>query len=74
VIAQLKKHLALYEEFSDMIQLGAYQSGQNILLDCVIKNKPSIDAMLVQFENEVVTTDSTWIVAKNIVDEINTVG
>ncbi|WP_336943697.1 FliI/YscN family ATPase [Acinetobacter modestus] len=74
VIAQLKKHLALYEEFSDMIQLGAYQSGQNILLDCVIKNKPKIDAMLVQFENEVVTTDSTWIVAKNIVDEINTVG
>ncbi|MBC9229247.1 FliI/YscN family ATPase [bacterium SPL81] len=73
VIAQLKKHLALYEEYSDMIQLGAYQSGQNILLDSIIKNKPKIDAMLVQFENEVVTTDSTWIVAKNIVDEINAV-
>lgn len=74
VIAQLKKHLALYEEFSDMIQLGAYQSGQNILLDCVIKNKPKIDAMLVQLENEVLATDNTWIIAKNIVDEMNAVG
>lgn len=74
VIAQLKKHLALYDEFSDMIQLGAYQSGQNILLDCVIKNKPKIDAMLVQFENEMLATDSVWIIAKNIVDEINAVG
>jgi flagellum-specific ATP synthase len=74
VIAQLKKHLALYEEFSDMIQLGAYQSGQNILLDCVIKNKPKIDAMLVQFENEMLETDSVWIIAKNIVDEINAAG
>ena len=74
VIAQLKKHLALYEEFSDMIQLGAYQSGQNILLDCVIKNKPKIDAMLVQFENEMLATDSVWIIAKNIVDEINASG
>lgn len=74
VIAQLKKHLALYEEFSDMIQLGAYQSGQNILLDCVIKNKPKIDAMLVQFENEMLATDSVWIIAKNIVDEINAAG
>lgn len=74
VIAQLKKHLALYEEFSDMIQLGAYQSGQNILLDCVIKNKPKIDAMLVQFENEMLATDSVWTIAKNIVDEINAAG
>lgn len=74
VIAQLKKHLALYQEFSDMIQLGAYQSGQNILLDCVIKNKPKIDAMLVQFENEMLATDSVWIIAKNIVDEINAAG
>ncbi|MHA3061119.1 FliI/YscN family ATPase [Acinetobacter sp. ANC 4636] len=74
VIAQLKKYLALYEEFSDMIQLGAYQSGQNILLDCVIKNKPKIDAMLIQLENEVLATDDIWIIAKNIVDEINAVG
>jgi len=74
VIAQLKKHLALYEEFSDMIQLGAYQSGQNILLDCVIKNKPKIDVMLVQLENDLLATDGVWVVAKNIVDEINAVG
>lgn len=73
VIAQLKKYLSLYDEFSDMIQLGAYQSGQNMLLDCIIKNKPNIDAMLIQFESESINTENIWVIAKNIVDEINSV-
>ena len=73
VVAQLKKYLSLYDEFSDMIQLGAYQSGQNMLLDCIIKNKPNIDAMLIQFESESINTENIWVIAKNIVDEINSV-
>lgn len=73
VIAQLKKYLSLYDEFSDMIQLGAYQSGQNMLLDCIIKNKPNIDTMLIQFESESINTENIWVIAKNIVDEINSV-
>lgn len=70
VIHQLKRYLALYEEFSDMIQLGAYQAGQNILLDRIIKNKPNIDAMLVQLENESMMSENIWVSAKNIIGEI----
>lgn len=73
IIGQLKQYLAVYEEFSDMIQLGAYQTGQNRLLDSIIKNKPKIDAMLVQFESETMMSENIWVSAKNIIDEIATV-
>ncbi|USA45385.1 FliI/YscN family ATPase [Acinetobacter sp. C26M] len=73
VISQLKQYLAVYEEFSDMIQLGAYQTGQNRLLDSIIKNKPKIDAMLVQFESEIMMSENIWVSAKNIIGEIDTV-
>ncbi|ENW91569.1 FliI/YscN family ATPase [Acinetobacter dispersus] len=73
IIGQLKQYLAVYEEFSDMIQLGAYQTGQNRLLDSIIKNKPKIDAMLVQFESEIMMSENIWVSAKNIIGEIATV-
>lgn len=72
VISQLKRYLAIYDEFSDMIQLGAYQTGQNVLLDSIIKNKPKIDAMLIQFENETMLSENIWETAKNAIDEITT--
>lgn len=70
VISQLKRYLALYEEFSDMIQLGAYQAGQNMLLDSIIRNKPKIDAMLIQLESESMMSENIWVTAKNIIDAI----
>lgn len=71
LIAQLKKYLALYSEYSDMIQLGAYQSGQNKLLDCIIQNKPEVDEILIQLESERITPDSVWINVKNIINKID---
>lgn len=74
LIAQLKKYLALYSEYSDMIQLGAYQSGQNKLLDCIIQNKPEVDEILIQLEGEHITPDSVWINVKNIINKIDSLG
>ncbi|MGE8600100.1 MAG: FliI/YscN family ATPase [Acinetobacter calcoaceticus] len=74
LIAQLKKYLALYSEYSDMIQLGAYQSGQNKLLDCIIQNKPEVDEILIQLESERITPDSVWINVKNIINKIDSLG
>ncbi len=47
-----------------MIHLGAYQSGQNKLLDCIIQNKPEIDKTLIQLESEHIKPDSIWIIIK----------
>ncbi|MBP2606010.1 FliI/YscN family ATPase [Acinetobacter calcoaceticus] len=74
LITQLKKYLALYSEYSDMIQLGAYQSGQNKLLDCIIQNKPEVDEILIQLESERITPDSAWINVKNIINKIDSLG
>lgn len=74
LIAQLKKYLALYSEYSDMIQLGAYQSGQNKLLDCIIQKKPEVDEILIQLESERITPDSVWINVKNIINKIDSLG
>lgn len=71
LIAQLKKYLALYNEYADMIHLGAYQSGQNKLLDCIIQNKPEIDKTLIQLESEHIKPDSIWIIIKNIASKID---
>jgi flagellum-specific ATP synthase len=74
LIAQLKKYLALYNEYADMIHLGAYQSGQNKLLDCIIQNKPEIDKTLIQLESEHIKPDSIWIIIKNIASKIDALG
>jgi flagellum-specific ATP synthase len=73
LIAKLKSYLALYSEFSDMIQLGAYQSGQNRLLDKIIEQKPKIDSLLTQFEHEQIATENIWVVVKAITTEIEQV-
>jgi len=54
----LQKEYALFERMEDMINMGAYKSGSNPMLDKVISRLPAIEAFLQQPQNEQSTLES----------------
>lgn len=56
---QIKEAIALYREFEDLIQIGAYKDGQNSRLDAVIRNWPRIQNFLRQSSDEHISFAAT---------------
>jgi type III secretion protein N (ATPase) len=59
--AKAREHLAVYEEQRDMLLIGAYRQGTDPRVDAAIAAQPSIEAFLVQAENERADFDDTKV-------------
>jgi len=57
--SQVKESIAIYREFEDLIQIGAYKEGVNIKLDAVVKNWPRVQKFLRQSSDECVNFKET---------------
>ena len=62
----LRKHLAVYSASQDLIELGAYEQGNNAELDDAVKIKPKLDALLMQKPKEAIATSEVWKLAKSL--------
>ena len=71
LIQKIKSYISLYDEFSDVIQLGVYKKGQNELLDNIIKYKADIDKLLCQDQDELVDNNSAWMMLNRVVKLIS---
>ena len=49
----------MYNQNEDLIQIGAYESGSNTVLDTAIALKSKIDQFLIQQNNEVFSYEDT---------------
>jgi flagellum-specific ATP synthase len=70
VAAKIKELIAVYKENSDLIQIGAYQTGANPLLDQAIAAKPAIDAFLKQEIAEPSRLEDAVIAMKRILSAL----
>lgn len=55
----IRRLWSLYNQNEDLIQIGAYESGSNTVLDTAIALKPKIDQFLIQQNNEVFSYEDT---------------
>ena len=46
--AEIRSRMARYQESEELIQVGAYESGSNPLLDQIIEEMPAIELFLQQ--------------------------
>jgi flagellum-specific ATP synthase len=66
VVERLRRHLAIYKQSQDLIDLGAYNKGANPELDAAIALKPRIDALLRQAPDDRATGEQTWRAAREL--------
>jgi FliI/YscN family ATPase len=59
--AKAREHLALYEEQREMVLLGAYRKGTDPRIDAAIAAQPSIEAFVVQAEQERAEFEATKV-------------
>lgn len=69
-VAQLKLLLSTYEDAKDLIDMGAYESGSNTVLDTAIRLLPEIKALLLQDARATVSTDGLWKMVKQLTDRV----
>ncbi len=58
-VAMIRKLMAAYADSEDMITVGAYQKGSNVVIDTAIDANPLINSFLVQDEFEHTTLEDT---------------
>lgn len=58
---RLRQLLAAYREAKDLVEIGAYQSGSNPLVDEALAKKDAIDAFLRQGTHDGASFDDTWM-------------
>lgn len=66
---EIKKHLAVYTESEDLINVGAYNKGSNPEIDVAIEKNPAINSFLCQMVGESVSFNETLSQMKAIVAE-----
>jgi flagellum-specific ATP synthase len=66
----LKESIALYREFEDLIQIGAYKEGQNPQLDSVVRHWSYIQSFLRQDFNTAVNFEETSGLLNELVSSI----
>jgi len=65
----LRKWMAIYDEHRELIQIGAYRSGSNPLIDRAIAIKPIIDRFLEQSRNETVPWNDAWQQLQKLIND-----
>ena len=66
----IKKHMAVYTESEDLINVGAYNKGSNADIDCAIEKIGLIRQFLTQSTNEHFTLEETLTVMQHIINEV----
>lgn len=66
----IKKHMAIYNESEDLINVGAYNQGSNKEIDCAIQKIGPIRQFLTQTTEEHFTIEQTLQTMQHIIDEI----
>lgn len=68
--SQISSALAAYTDKEDLITLGIYERGVNVLLDKTIELKPEIDRFLRQKPLEHVRAEESWQLVKTIAGKL----
>lgn len=69
LVEEFKRLLSLYENSSDMINLGAYKKGANPDLDRIINAMPEVDAFIKQSINENISRADAIAYLKRVVND-----
>ncbi len=64
--SSLRTALAIYDGSKDLVDLGAYEAGQNKALDRVIRYKKDLDHFLQQSPSELSSLQDTWKLAQQL--------
>lgn len=64
---QVKKHMAVYKEAEDLINIGAYAQGSNSEIDTAIEKMSQIKELITQRTHENVTIDESLNLMKSII-------
>lgn len=62
----LRSAMSLYASSQDLIELGAYEPGRNLVLDEVISMKPQLDAMVTQTPQHSSSLEQSWSIAEKL--------
>jgi flagellum-specific ATP synthase len=60
MVSEIRRLLAAYREAKDLIEIGAYVTGSNPLVDRAVRQKDQIDTFLRQDIAETVSSDDSW--------------
>jgi flagellum-specific ATP synthase len=60
MVSEIRRLLAAYREAKDLIEIGAYVTGSNPLVDRAIAQKDRIDTFLRQDITEITSSDESW--------------
>ncbi len=58
--SEIRRMLAAYREAKDLIEIGAYITGSNALVDRAVRQKEEIDRFLCQDLSEITHADEAW--------------
>lgn len=67
VAGDVRRMLAAYREAKDLIEIGAYVTGSNVLVDRAIRQKERIDRFLRQDLAEITHSDEAWAALADVV-------
>ncbi|CAL4318573.1 Flagellum-specific ATP synthase [Buchnera aphidicola (Eriosoma lanigerum)] len=67
----IKQLISVYQKNEDLINMGAYIAGNNILLDQAIKYKPQLDNFLKQDVSERIDYHTSYLELENLCNMIN---
>lgn len=70
----IRNALGVYRNSEDLIDLGAYEKGSNIVLDKMIELKPSIESLLAQSAEEHCSVEMAWKSAHDIAHQFSKQG
>lgn len=65
----MRKWMAIYDEHRELIQIGAYRSGSNPMIDRAIAIKPILDRFLEQSRNETVPWTDAWQELEKLIND-----
>jgi flagellum-specific ATP synthase len=60
LLAEARRLLDAYERMAEMIRLGAYRAGSDLLVDRAIAKQPALDALLAQGVNDRSSAEETF--------------
>ena len=63
---RLRELLAAWQESRDLIEIGAYKPGSNVLVDEALAKRPAIERFLRQSVEEVTSYEDTWRVLEAV--------
>jgi flagellum-specific ATP synthase len=66
MVSEIRRLLAAYREAKDLIEIGAYVTGSNPLVDRAIRQKDRIDTFLRQDITETTSSDDSWAALSDV--------